>query len=316
MEAQTDKYVTYGLERFHCGASCGSEKYYYTFYKNDGHQMKEIISHDNLVHFFDNYPEYAAKDEYLWKFSPEDNYDNTCYGLLEDHFSFNISGWHNHFFSVDVPYSQIFSYLSQETQTLVEQTGEDEPMLPAYLHERSEDGQVWMEVDTINYALLGYVRAAGGPIVDTLIHYEPELEVYPKQVHSMSVADGSPVYIFIYSRGHLLYCDEALTCVMNDEGHLQPIALFLVEGQKDSIISCMWYDQRIAACDDFPYEVVDENRLGIRYDRFTRRLYVPHLELHDVGTEFEDCPRYTGRYDVLISTGRSLLKPAWMAPGG
>lgn len=59
MEAQTDKYVTYGLEFFHCGASCGSEKYFYTFDKCDGHLVKDIISHEDLVRFFKDYPEYT-----------------------------------------------------------------------------------------------------------------------------------------------------------------------------------------------------------------------------------------------------------------
>ena len=49
LEAQTDKYVTYGLELFFCGAGCSSEKYYYTFDKSDGHQVRNIISHENLV---------------------------------------------------------------------------------------------------------------------------------------------------------------------------------------------------------------------------------------------------------------------------
>ena len=53
MEAQTDLFVTYGVEHFHCGASCGSEKYYYTFDKKDGHQIGDIISHENLVRFFE-----------------------------------------------------------------------------------------------------------------------------------------------------------------------------------------------------------------------------------------------------------------------
>lgn len=318
MEAQTEKYVTYGIECFHCGASCGSEKYYYTFDKNDGHQLKEIISHDNLARFFDDYPEYAAKDEYLWKFSPEDNYDNTCYGLLEDHFSFNISGWHNHFFSVDVPYSQIFSYLLPETQALVERESEEEPMLPAYLPDRSEDGQVWMEVDTVNNVLLGYVSAAGGPLISKLVDYEPELEIYPKRTHSIDAADGSKVYLFIYSRGHLLYCDEALTCVINENG-LQPASLFPVEGHKDSIISCMWYDQQVAASDGFPFEEIDDNRFGIHYDPFTKRLYLPIMEHHEQGSGYENCLRYTGRYDVLQFNGKEFVSAGtdgawWLNP--
>ena len=66
MEAQTEKYVTFGVERLYCGASCSSEKYYYTFDKNNGHQVKEIISQDNLVRFFKDYPEYNSIDDDSW----------------------------------------------------------------------------------------------------------------------------------------------------------------------------------------------------------------------------------------------------------
>jgi len=121
LEVQTDRYVTYGLECYHCGASCGSEKYYYTFDKQDGHLVRGIISHENLVRFFKDHPDYSKQEEYLWEFSPEKAYTDLCYGLLDDHFSLVILGWYNHYFIIDVPYSQISSYLSSEVQKLVEQ---------------------------------------------------------------------------------------------------------------------------------------------------------------------------------------------------
>ena len=138
MEAQTEKFVTYGVERFHCGGSCGSEKYFYTFDKRDGHLVKEIISYENLVSFFKDYPEYSSIDDdpwfgrVGWQFYQKmiSGYD---YGLLEDHFSFAIQGYGNHYLLLRIPYSQIFSYLSPEAQALVERHEEDEPMLPAYL---------------------------------------------------------------------------------------------------------------------------------------------------------------------------------------
>lgn len=306
MEAQTESYVTYSLENHHCGASCGSEKSFYTFDKRDGHQLQEIISHENLVRFFEDYPEYAGKEEFLWKYTPESDYDTSCYGLLDDHFSLIIIGWYNHYFSVDVPYSQIFSYLSPEAQAMVERKSEGELMLPPYLPERSEDRQVWMEVDTVNNALIGYVSAAGGSLVTTLKHYDPELEAYPKRVHSIDSSEGPDVFLFICSYGHLLYLDEALTCIIDEDG-LKPASLFSIEGKRDSVVSCMWYDQLVAASDGFPYHELDENRFGIHYDRFTQRLYVPVMENHEKGSEFENCLRYTGRYDVLRFDGRAFV---------
>lgn len=306
MEAQTERYVTYGVEYYHCGASCGSEKYYNVFDKGDGHQVNEIISADNLEHFFEDYPEYATIENYAWKYDPESEYDIFGYGLLEDHFTLVIHSGYNHYFTNEFPYSQIFSYLSPEAQALIEQKGEEEPMLPAYLPEHSEDDQVWMEVDTVNHALLGYIAAAGGPLVTTLMNYDPELEIYPKWTYSIDANEGSTVFLFICSRGHLLYCDEALTCVIDEDG-LKPATLFSIDGQRDSVISCMWYDQLVAASDGFPFEEVDENRFGIHYDRFTKRLYYPIMENHEKGSGYENCQRYTGRYEVLQFDGQAFV---------
>lgn len=123
MEAQTDLFVTYGVEHFHCGASCGSEKYYYTFDKKDGHQVGDIISHENLVRFFEEHPECASIEESEenlgWTFNPEDEYENTQFGLLADNFILVIEGISNHYIVSKIPYDLISSYLSPEAQALV-----------------------------------------------------------------------------------------------------------------------------------------------------------------------------------------------------
>lgn len=127
MEAQTNKYVTYGLEHVHCGGSCGSEKYYYTFDKGDGHQVKDIISFDNLVRFMKEHPDYATiqADAWAgtpgWTFSPDDDFVHYYYGLLDDHFSLVVDGVGNHYFVIDIPYNQILSYLPPEIQKLVKE---------------------------------------------------------------------------------------------------------------------------------------------------------------------------------------------------
>lgn len=318
MEVQTESYVTYGLEHHHCGASCGSEKFYYTFDKRDGHQLKEIISHKNLVRFFEDYPEYATQEGSLWKFSPEANYDNSCYGLLDDHFSLIIIGWYNHYFSVDVPYGQIFSYLSPETQVLVERNEENEPMLPAYLFNKSHE--VSMEVDTVNCALLGCVSVAGGELVDTLKFYDPAMEIHPSWVYSIDASNGSTVFLLIYSYGNLLYLDEAMTCMIDEDG-LKPVNLFAIEDKRDSVVSCMWYDQPLEASEVFPFDSFDENRFGLHYDSFLKRLYSPILESHDPDSEFTNtsCLRYTGRFEVLQFNGKEFVSAGtdgawWLNP--
>lgn len=125
MEAQTKKYVTYGMEHVHCGGSCSSQKYYYTFDKRNGHQIQEIINHDNFVRFLGDHPEYATiqADAWSgtprWKFYPDDEITEYYYGLLDDHFSLVIKGVGNHYLIVDIPYNKISSYLSPEVQELV-----------------------------------------------------------------------------------------------------------------------------------------------------------------------------------------------------
>jgi len=313
MEAQTDKYVTYGLELFFCGANCSSEKYYYTFDKSDGHQIKEIISHDNLVRFFEDYPEYntVAADPWAgasgWKFSSEYEFPTSSCALLDDHFSLVIHGYDKHFLIMDFPYGQVFSYLSSEAQALVEQTGENELMLPAYLPKPTDYSEVWMEVDTLNCSLLGYITAAGGPHVSTLTKYEPEMEIYPKWAYTIDGSDVHTYFLFIYSRGHLAYFDEAMICTCDSDNYLQPTKAFALEGtEKDSVVSCMWYDQVVEATEGFPFEEIDENRFGIHYDQFTNRLYIP-IMVHEKWEVYESCPRYSGRFDVLQFNGKEFV---------
>jgi len=186
------------------------------------------------------------------------------------------------------------------------------------LTERSEDGRVWMEVDTVSHALVGFARVAGEPLVDTLIHYDPALEIYPKRVHSISTDNGKTFYLLIYSQGHLLYCDEAMTCTFEEHG-LQPASLFSTEGQKDSVISCMWYDQLVEASEGFPFDDFDEDRFGIHYDQSTKRLYSPIMENHEEGSGYENCLRYTGRYTVFQFNGKEFVEAGedgawWLNP--
>lgn len=311
LEAQTEKCITYGMEFLHCGGGCGSEKYYFTFDKSDGHQVRSIISFENLAKFFKDYPEYNSIDwvnpwfgtEGGQLFYPEDGADNYEYGLLDDHFSLSIEGYGSHYLLLGIPYGQIFSYLSPEAQALVERHQENEPMLPAYLSHKNPE--VDLEVDTVNYALIGCVGVAGGEIRDTLLHYDPALEIYPKLVYTI----GSPVYLLTYSFGHLLYQDEVMTCTLDDNSHLRPVSLFSIEGKKDSVVTCTWYDQPLEASGGFPYDEFDENRFGLHYNWFTKRLYYPILESHDPDSEFANtsCSRYTGRFEVLQFNGKEFI---------
>lgn len=131
LEAQTEKYLTYGLEFYCCGANCSSEKQFHTFDKKDGHRIKEIISLDNLVRFFEDYPEYKTigadpwTGEPGWKFYPNEDFRDSRYGLMKDRFVLSIYGDGRNYLLADFPYSQVFPYLSPEAQRLVEKVGED-----------------------------------------------------------------------------------------------------------------------------------------------------------------------------------------------
>ena len=311
LESQTGSFVTYGHEDNACGANCSSRKYYYVFDKHDGHIVKEIISKENVKQFFEDYPEHCGlRGDWLlgwpdWEYDVDHVFENTDFGLCSDHLSIVITGVGKHYYLMKIPYSQILSYLTTEAQALVEGMGE--VVFPTDAPCYSENGEVWMELDTINQALLAHVEVAGGTTTDTLTHYEPQMEIYPKKVHFIEGEDEI-VYLFIYSQGHLLYNDEAMTCVLDEDG-LRPAALFFVESERDSVISCMWYDQLVEASNGFPYDSLDENRFGIHYDRYTRCLYVPILESHDPGSEFADtsCGQYTGRFDVLRFDGKKFV---------
>lgn len=169
-----------------------------------------------------------------------------------------------------------------------------------------------------NIKLIGCVSVAGGEIRDTLLHYDPALEIYPKLVYTI----GTPLYLLTYTFGHLLYMDEAMTCTLDDNSHLQPVSLFSIEGKKDSVVSCMWYDQMVEASDGFPFDEFDKNRFGLHYDWITKRLYYPILEQHDQDSEFANtsCLQYTGRFEVLQFNGREFVLVNddgawWLNPG-
>lgn len=190
----------------------------------------------------------------------------------------------------------------EASPSLKDDNGMSVDTLPA----RSEDGKAWMEMDTISHALIGYYNAEDSILVDTLEHEEPALEIYPKQVHSIGASAGFTVYLFIYSHGHLLYYDEVQSYIFDEYG-FRPLTLFLYNGQWDCKVSCMWYDQLVAASDGFPYDEVDDDRFGIHYDSPSKSLYIPIMEHHEKGSGYENCLRYTGRYEVLSFNGEEFV---------
>lgn len=310
MESQTGSFVTYGLEHYHCGGSCGSEKCYYTFNKEDGHKVPEVISRNDIKRFFEDYPQYQRLQGDLmlgwpnWEYSCGHIFEPTDFGLGVDGLLIVISDVSNHFYGMEVPYRLIFSYLSKEAQALVE--GMEDTKHPTESYCASDDGEVWVEVDSAHNALVGHTDMSRDTPADTLVSYGPGLTIYPKHVHTVHTMDNNTLYLIIYSHGDLLHYDEALVCSATENG-LEKMPLFVEGGRKDSLVSCMWYDQLVKVSDGFPYDSLDMDRFGIHYDRYGKRLYVPVMEHHEDGSEFENCLRYTGRFYLYSFDGRSFV---------
>ena len=170
----------------------------------------------------------------------------------------------------------------------------------------SEDGKGRM--DTINNSIVCRIETADKVFVDTLISSdEPEINVYPKYVHSFAGKGGSTLYLFVYSMGHLFFYDEAAICAVKKDGNVERCH-FVTKDERNTKLGCMWWDQLVAASNGFPYEYEnspDEERFGISCVMSLRSLYVPIMDHHDSGSEFANtnCLQYTGRFNVFRFNG-------------
>ena len=107
-----------------------NKKYYYVFDKHDGHIVKEVISKENIKKFFEDYPEYCRLrgDRLLgwpdWVYDADHIFENADFGLGTNDLSIVINDVGRNFYFMNIPYSQILSYLTAEAQALVEGMGE------------------------------------------------------------------------------------------------------------------------------------------------------------------------------------------------
>lgn len=120
--AQTESFVTYGLEFYLCGASCGSELKSFTFDKRDGHRIENIISNRDLFRFLTDDPYYkdmveecrpAVTQEKDLEFADMD------FALLGNVLNITFNGVVNHYKSLAVNYNVILPYLSEEARQLL-----------------------------------------------------------------------------------------------------------------------------------------------------------------------------------------------------
>ena len=120
MLAQTDNFVTYGVIHYRCGAVCSSELRCYTFSKEDGHRLRDIISKEDLNKFFADQQKKDDEDDVDWTQFMGDN----CFSLLEDQALFAVNGMETHYSIKTLDYKEILPYLSKEAQTFVNGKGD------------------------------------------------------------------------------------------------------------------------------------------------------------------------------------------------
>ena len=119
--AQTESFITYGLEFYHCGASCGSELRSFTFDKRDGHRIENIMSNRNLFRFLTDAPYYKDMvEEYCPAVTQEKDLEfaDMDFALLGNMLNITFNGVVNHYRSLAVNYNVILPYLSEEARQL------------------------------------------------------------------------------------------------------------------------------------------------------------------------------------------------------
>ena len=124
MISQTDSFVTYGVETYHCGGSCGSELATYTFRKDDGRLVAPVISEENLVRLLREHP-HVDHPFYDWQLDEDGAISRDYFdvGLLEDGVLLVNEDWMNHYNVTRVDYEVVRPYLSDDARELVGKKG-------------------------------------------------------------------------------------------------------------------------------------------------------------------------------------------------
>lgn len=120
--AQTNSFITYALEWYHCGGSCGSELLCYTFDKKNGHVLDSIVKEKLLRQYLKNLPEKEQpfKDNLVYYDSPKQIFD---FALMEKGLLITTN-LVNHYQVFLLDYKDVWSYLTPKAQELVETMGD------------------------------------------------------------------------------------------------------------------------------------------------------------------------------------------------
>lgn len=123
--SQTDQFVTYGLEYYACGGSCGSSFHCFTFSKKDGQKIGNLISWNDILRFINDHPE-AEHPFGQWQLESNDTswfrelFDA---GLTEEGLLVINEDQMNHYVAGLLQYEDVLPYLSKEAQDIVGSIG-------------------------------------------------------------------------------------------------------------------------------------------------------------------------------------------------
>lgn len=120
--AQTNSFITYALEWYHCGGSCGSELLCYTFNKKNGHILPSIVKEKKFRQFLKNIPEKKQpfKNNLINYDNPKQIFD---YALMEKGLLITTQ-LANHYQVFLLDYKDAWQYLSPIAQKLIETMGD------------------------------------------------------------------------------------------------------------------------------------------------------------------------------------------------
>ena len=119
--AQTETYITYQVIWAFRGEGIHEGYEWVTFAKNDGHRLKEVNSNENLLRFFEDYPELSDDD--IVDAMRRNLSAGFCFcetGLLNDSLAF-VYEWGGGHDDIEIYDLKIVKpYLSKEAQKLIE----------------------------------------------------------------------------------------------------------------------------------------------------------------------------------------------------
>ena len=119
--AQTESFVSYGLERYQCGTDCKSELLCYSFCKTDGHRIHPIVSDKDHQCFLKNLCNEKKCSEQQFS---TDSHQKIGAALAEKGLLIILND-HGNFYSAEVlDYKDAIPYLTEEAQKLVKTMGD------------------------------------------------------------------------------------------------------------------------------------------------------------------------------------------------